>query len=54
MPSTAISYSHQDSDLDETAEKLYDALTVYRNALNEGVEKYLIGRPVKPTFRKFN
>jgi glutamate-1-semialdehyde 2,1-aminomutase len=29
-------------------------LQVYKKALEDGVEKYLVGRPVKPVFRKFN
>jgi glutamate-1-semialdehyde 2,1-aminomutase len=27
---------------------------VYRKALDEGVEKYLEGRPIKPVYRRFN
>jgi glutamate-1-semialdehyde 2,1-aminomutase len=53
MPSLVVSYSHSDKDVDVTVEKIYDALGVYKKALNEGIEKYLIGRSVKPTFRKF-
>jgi glutamate-1-semialdehyde 2,1-aminomutase len=30
------------------------ALAVYARALDEGVEKYLVGRPVKPVWRKLN
>jgi len=30
-----------------------EALAVYRKALEEGVGKYLHGRPVKPVFRPF-
>jgi hypothetical protein len=26
---------------------------VYRRAIDEGVEGYLVGRPVKPVFRKY-
>jgi glutamate-1-semialdehyde 2,1-aminomutase len=29
------------------------ALGVYRRALDEGVEKYLVGPPVKPVFRTY-
>jgi hypothetical protein len=28
-------------------------LAVYRRALDEGVDRYLRGRPVKPVFRPF-
>jgi glutamate-1-semialdehyde 2,1-aminomutase len=54
MPSLVISYSHTDRDVDRTVAAIGEALYVYRQALAEGVEKYLVGRPVKPVFRKFN
>ena len=54
MPSSVISYAHSDRDIEETGEKVFEALQVYKKALNEGIEKYLIGRPVKPTFRKYS
>jgi len=54
MPSTIVSYAHEDKDINETIEKVYDALLVYKKALNEGIEKYLVGKSVKPVFRKFS
>jgi glutamate-1-semialdehyde 2,1-aminomutase len=51
-PSFVVSYSHTDSDIDQTLETIHEVLLVYRKALEEGVEKYLQGRPVKPVFRK--
>ncbi len=53
-PSFVVSYSHQDEDIDRTIDAVADALVVYRKALDEGVGKYLVGRPVKPVFRRFN
>jgi len=53
-PSFVVSYSHSDADIDRTAEAVYEAHGIYRKALDEGVEKYLEGRPVKPVYRKFN
>ena len=53
-PSFVVSYSHQDEDIDRTVEAVAGALEVYRRALDEGVERYLVGRAVKPVFRKFN
>ena len=53
-PSFVISYSHRDADIDRTAEAVHGALRVYRKAIEEGVEHYLEGRPVKPVYRKFN
>jgi glutamate-1-semialdehyde 2,1-aminomutase len=52
-PSFVVSYSHADADIDETVNIVHEVLAVYRKALDEGVEKYLVGRPVKPVFRKF-
>jgi glutamate-1-semialdehyde 2,1-aminomutase len=54
MPSLVVSFSHTDADIDRTIDAVGEALRVYRQALENGVEKYLIGRPVKPVFRKFN
>lgn len=54
MPSLVISYSHSDEDVQRTVEAIAGALKVYRQALDQGVERYLEGRPVKPVFRKFN
>ena len=53
-PSFVVSYSHSDADIDRTAEAVFDAHAVYRKALDEGVEKYLEGRPVKPVYRRYN
>lgn len=53
-PSFVVSYSHSDADIDRTAEAVYEAHGIYRKALDEGVEKYLEGHPVKPVYRKFN
>lgn len=54
MPSLIISWAHTDKDVDQTVERISEALYVYRKALDEGIEKYLVGRPVKPAIRKFN
>ncbi len=54
MPSMVVSYSHSDMDIDRTIEGVADALCIYKAALENGIEKYLDGRPVKPVFRKFN
>jgi glutamate-1-semialdehyde 2,1-aminomutase len=54
MPSLVISFSHTDKDIERTVEGVGEALMVYRRALEEGVEKYLVGRSVKPVFRTHN
>jgi glutamate-1-semialdehyde 2,1-aminomutase len=53
-PNFIMSYSHTDADIDRTIEAVSEALYVYRKALDEGVERYLEGRPIKPVYRRFN
>ncbi|HVW69539.1 MAG TPA: glutamate-1-semialdehyde 2,1-aminomutase [Steroidobacteraceae bacterium] len=52
-PALVVSYSHSDRDIDLTIEIIGEALAIYRKALEDGVEKYLVGRPVKPVFRPY-
>jgi glutamate-1-semialdehyde 2,1-aminomutase len=53
-PSFVVSISHTDDIIDHTIDCAEEALRVYKRALEEGVEKYLIGRPVKPVNRRYN
>jgi glutamate-1-semialdehyde 2,1-aminomutase len=53
-PSFVVSFSHTDEDIDRTAEVIHESLCLYRKALDEGIDKYLAGRPVRPVYRKFN
>jgi len=53
-PSFVVSYSHSDADIDRTAEVVHQALEVYRKALEDGVGRYLEGRPVQPVNRRYN
>lgn len=53
-PSFVVSFSHSDANIDRTAEVVYEAHVIYRKALDEGIEKYLEGRPVKPVNRGYN
>jgi glutamate-1-semialdehyde 2,1-aminomutase len=52
MPSLVLNYSHSTEDVEKTIEAVTGALGVYRRALDEGVDKYLLGRSVKPVFRR--
>jgi len=54
MPFIALSASHDDEDLKVTLDAADKALLVYKKALNDGVDNYLEGRPIKPVFRKEN
>jgi len=50
--SLVVNYSHSESDVERTIESVSEALFVYRRAIDEGIDKYLVGRPVKPVFRR--
>jgi len=54
MPWIALSYRHGEVELAVTERALDAAFPVYRKALEEGVEKYLVGPAIKPVFRKHN
>ena len=54
LPSLIVSYAHQPADLELAAGHITEALRVYRRALDEGLEKYLHGRPVQPVYRARN
>ncbi|GIL06968.1 MAG: glutamate-1-semialdehyde 2,1-aminomutase [Betaproteobacteria bacterium] len=53
-PSFIVSYSHDDASIDRTVDAVDRALRVYRAALEEGVERYLVGPSVKPVYRSHN
>ncbi|MDD3442355.1 MAG: glutamate-1-semialdehyde 2,1-aminomutase [Sulfurimonas denitrificans] len=54
MPWIALSYAHGDKELEITKSALEKTFEVYRKAVDEGYEKYLIGDVIKPVFRKHN
>ena len=53
-PNLVVGYSHTEADLRAAADRIAEALAVYKRALEDGVDRHLIGRPVKPVFRRFN
>lgn len=53
-PSFVVSFSHSDTEIERTAEIVYEAHAVYRRALDEGIEHYLEGRSVQPVNRRYN
>ncbi len=53
IPWIALSRAHGDSELNQTLEALREALKIYKMGLDKGFQRYLIGQPVKPVFRKF-
>jgi len=54
MPWIAVSYSHKEEQLHKTLSAVKNALEVYKNALSDGINKYLVGPAIKPVFRKYN
>jgi glutamate-1-semialdehyde 2,1-aminomutase len=54
MPSLVVSYAHRDEDIARAVEAIDGALAVYRRALDEGVHRYLVGRPSQVVYRRYN
>lgn len=54
MPWVALSYSHGAVEIEEALAAGRKSLEVYRRALEQGIDRYLEGRPIKPVFRKMN
>lgn len=54
MPSSIVSYAHSDQDIRQTVDKIQEVLVIYKKALDEGIEKYLVGDPVRPVYRTYN
>jgi glutamate-1-semialdehyde 2,1-aminomutase len=52
-PSLVVGYTHSDADIDRTIEAIDGALGIYAQALDEGVERYLVGRPSRIVFRRY-
>ena len=47
-------YTHTDEDVSQIVSAFEASCAVYRDALDQGMEKYLVGRPIRPVFRKYN
>lgn len=54
IPWIAPSLAHGEIELAQTLMAVEKSLLVYKKALAEGVEKYLVGPAIKPVFRQFN
>ena len=46
-------FSHTDDDINYFADAFSESLDMYKTGLEDGCEKYLIGEPIKPVFRKY-
>ena len=54
MPCIAISYRHNNKELQKTLKAIENSLKIYKKALMSGPKKFIKGDIVKPVFRKFN
>ncbi len=54
IPWIAISYAHGEKELKLTKIALEKTFKVYKKAVDQGYEKYLVGDVIKPVFRKYN
>ncbi len=55
IPYIAQSYSHTSADVERTLEAMAAALPVVKKAIEAGTtDGLLVGRPIRPVFRKFN
>jgi glutamate-1-semialdehyde 2,1-aminomutase len=54
MPWIALCYRHGDAELVLTEAAIDHTFSIYRKALDQGVDKYLNGPVIKPVFRKYN
>ncbi len=46
-------FSHENNDIEYFGDALNESLKIYLKGLESGYEKYLIGTPTKPVFRKY-
>jgi glutamate-1-semialdehyde 2,1-aminomutase len=54
MPWLALAFRHSPQDLSITEEAIDKSFFVYKKALVDGIDKYLVGPAIKPVFRKYN
>jgi len=54
MPWISICYSHSEKELALTLDACEKALAVYKRALEGNIGDHLVGKAVKPVFRKYN
>lgn len=54
IPWVALCYEHKDGEINFALDAARKALKIYRYALEDGSDKYLEGRSIKPVFRKYN
>ncbi|HOZ86664.1 MAG TPA: glutamate-1-semialdehyde 2,1-aminomutase [Bacteroidia bacterium] len=46
-------FSHKEKDVEHILSAIDTSCNIYKKGLEEGYEKYLVGEPIKPVFRKY-
>jgi len=54
IPWIALSYCHGENELEMTLSATRESLKVVKKALNDELDKYLVGEAIKPVFRSHN
>lgn len=54
IPWVALSFMHKDVELKQTLDAAQRSLEVYKKALEGNITDHLVGRTIKPVFRKYN
>ncbi|MBL0050253.1 MAG: glutamate-1-semialdehyde 2,1-aminomutase [Bacteroidetes bacterium] len=54
IPYIAQSFAHSDTELQLTSDALHKSLKTYKQAIENGIDNYLVGPAIKPVFRKYN
>ncbi len=54
MPWLAFSYRHGEEELRYTREALDAAMSVCAKGIRQGTDRFLVGPPIKPVFRRYN
>ena len=54
MPWIALCYRHGNEEMNRTEAAIEKTFSIYRKALDEGVNRYLESAVIKPVFRKYN
>jgi len=54
IPWIALSFAHGEEELKLTLQATKKALQVYKKAIDGNIKDYLVGKAIKPVFRKYN
>ena len=54
IPSLVVSFAHSEEDIDRTVDAIDGALAIYKQAIESGVERFLVGRPSQIVYRRYN